>query len=167
MCSVFCSLLLPRLSSLPLWQWQVYIPGPGSKQSHVIISPTSHSTAVHAGRADAEKQHAVASLPRVTPRHAHASLSLRRRRVEWSGPPVHQLLLRFPCAPPSRISPLVPPSGPGLRSHRGRPAMEQGQGTPPATERDIGFAERAVAAAGAAVISAVLVNPLDVAKVRR
>jgi solute carrier family 25 protein 39/40 len=45
--------------------------------------------------------------------------------------------------------------------------MEQGQGTPPATERDIGFAERAVAAAGAAVISAVLVNPLDVAKVRR
>jgi len=49
--------------------------------------------------------------------------------------------------------------------------MEQGQGPPPppppATERDIGFAERAVAAAGAAVISAVLVNPLDVAKVRR
>jgi hypothetical protein len=30
----------------------------------------------------------------------------------------------------------------------------------------MGFAERAVAAAGAAVISAVLVNPLDVAKVR-
>jgi solute carrier family 25 protein 39/40 len=49
--------------------------------------------------------------------------------------------------------------------------MEQGQGAPPppppATEREIGFAERAVAAAGAAVISAVLVNPLDVAKVRR
>jgi solute carrier family 25 protein 39/40 len=46
--------------------------------------------------------------------------------------------------------------------------MEQGQGAPPpppATEREIGFAERAVAAAGAAVISAVLVNPLDVAKV--
>jgi solute carrier family 25, member 39/40 len=29
----------------------------------------------------------------------------------------------------------------------------------------IGFSERAVAAAGAAVVSAVLVNPLDVAKV--
>jgi hypothetical protein len=30
----------------------------------------------------------------------------------------------------------------------------------------MGFAERALAAAGAAVVSAVLVNPLDVAKVR-
>jgi len=30
----------------------------------------------------------------------------------------------------------------------------------------MGFAERSLAAAGAAVVSAVLVNPLDVAKVR-
>ncbi|CAL4952467.1 unnamed protein product [Urochloa decumbens] len=37
---------------------------------------------------------------------------------------------------------------------------------PPAAERDMGFAERALAAAGAAVVSAVLVNPLDVAKTR-
>jgi hypothetical protein len=36
---------------------------------------------------------------------------------------------------------------------------------PPPAERAMGFTERAVAAAGAAVISAVLVNPLDVAKV--
>ena len=50
--------------------------------------------------------------------------------------------------------------------------MEQasGSGPPPppqpAAERDMGFAERSLAAAGAAVVSAVLVNPLDVAKVR-
>ncbi|XP_039810813.1 mitochondrial carrier protein MTM1-like isoform X4 [Panicum virgatum] len=37
---------------------------------------------------------------------------------------------------------------------------------PPAAERDMGFAERSLAAAGAAVVSAVLVNPLDVAKTR-
>ncbi|KAF8733547.1 hypothetical protein HU200_014849 [Digitaria exilis] len=53
-------------------------------------------------------------------------------------------------------------------------AMEQASGSgpppppspPPAAERDMGFAERAVSAAGAAVVSAILVNPLDVAKVR-
>ena len=47
--------------------------------------------------------------------------------------------------------------------------MEQASGSgppPPAAERDMGFAERSLAAAGAAVVSAVLVNPLDVAKVR-
>lgn len=32
---------------------------------------------------------------------------------------------------------------------------------------DLGFAERAFSAAGAAVVSAILVNPLDVAKVAR
>ncbi|KAF8643656.1 hypothetical protein HU200_066712 [Digitaria exilis] len=50
--------------------------------------------------------------------------------------------------------------------------MEQASGSgpppppppPPAAERDMGFAERAVSAAGAAVVSAILVNPLDVAK---
>lgn len=35
----------------------------------------------------------------------------------------------------------------------------------PATDYKMGFRERALSAAGAAVISAVLVNPLDVAKV--
>nr|CAB3471675.1 unnamed protein product [Digitaria exilis] len=52
--------------------------------------------------------------------------------------------------------------------------MEQASGSgpppppspPPAAERDMGFAERAVSAAGAAVVSAILVNPLDVAKTR-
>lgn len=44
-------------------------------------------------------------------------------------------------------------------------APEQLAPPPPPPERAMGFAERAVAAAGAAVVSAVLVNPLDVAKV--
>ena len=89
-----------------------------------------HSTAVHA---DAEKQHAVASLPRVTPGHAHASLSLRRRRVEWSGPPSSSVsffpaLSNFsaisapflPPAPASRSLP-PPPLSPRPASHGARP----------------------------------------------
>jgi len=127
-CSARCCYLGCRLSSLPLWQWQVYIPGPGSKQSHVII--LGHSTAVHA---DAEKQHAVASLPRVTPGHAHASLSLWRRRVEWSGPPSSSVSLFhalsnfsaipapfLPPAPASRSLP-PPPRSPLPASHGARP----------------------------------------------
>jgi len=47
----------------------------------------------------------------------------------------------------------------------GSPKNEESKSVPSASDFDLGFAERAFAAAGAAVLSAVIVNPLDVAKV--
>ncbi|CAK7348767.1 unnamed protein product [Dovyalis caffra] len=43
---------------------------------------------------------------------------------------------------------------------------EESKSVPSAPDFDLGFGERAFAAAGAAVLSAVIVNPLDVAKIR-
>ncbi|XP_061969310.1 mitochondrial carrier protein MTM1-like isoform X2 [Populus nigra] len=48
----------------------------------------------------------------------------------------------------------------------GGPKNEESKSVPSASDFDLGFAERAFAAAGAAVLSAVIVNPLDVAKTR-
>ncbi|KAG6784839.1 hypothetical protein POTOM_010549 [Populus tomentosa] len=48
----------------------------------------------------------------------------------------------------------------------GSPKNEESKSIPSASDFDLGFAERAFAAAGAAVLSAVIVNPLDVAKTR-
>ncbi|KAJ6940471.1 hypothetical protein NC651_006571 [Populus alba x Populus x berolinensis] len=48
----------------------------------------------------------------------------------------------------------------------GSPKNEESKSVPSASDFDLGFAERAFAAAGAAVLSAVIVNPLDVAKTR-
>lgn len=53
----------------------------------------------------------------------------------------------------------VPPK----QERRGSNAAASGGGS----DADLGFAERALSAAGAAIVSAVLVNPLDIAKVRR
>ena len=50
-------------------------------------------------------------------------------------------------------------------SEEGSPKYEESKTVPSASDFDLGFAERAFAAAGAAVLSAVIVNPLDVAKV--
>jgi solute carrier family 25 protein 39/40 len=47
----------------------------------------------------------------------------------------------------------------------GGPKNEESKSVPSASDFDLGFVERAFAAAGAAVLSAVIVNPLDVAKV--
>jgi hypothetical protein len=118
-CSVLCSLLL---TSLPLWQWQVlvYIPGPGSKQSHVIISPTRSLHSSTRRRREAARRRELATC------HARARF-LSGGAV--SSEAVHHL--RFPSSPPSRISPLfLRPSSlrprprprgpfPRLRSHRG------------------------------------------------
>ncbi|KAI4319979.1 hypothetical protein MLD38_033509 [Melastoma candidum] len=49
--------------------------------------------------------------------------------------------------------------GGGLRTGQARGALQK-------TNLELGFAERALSAAGAAVVSAVIVNPLDVAKTR-
>ncbi|KAJ6334615.1 hypothetical protein OIU78_011480 [Salix suchowensis] len=51
-------------------------------------------------------------------------------------------------------------------SEEGSPKYEESKTVPSASDFDLGFAERAFAAAGAAVLSAVIVNPLDVAKTR-
>lgn len=48
----------------------------------------------------------------------------------------------------------------------GGPKNEESKSVPSASDFDLGFVERAFAAAGAAVLSAVIVNPLDVAKTR-
>lgn len=45
------------------------------------------------------------------------------------------------------------------------PQQPPPQGPSPSSDGQLGFAERAVSAAGAAFLSAVLVNPLDVVKV--
>ena len=125
-CSARCCYVgsAPTLSGNGKYIFLVRVP---SKATSSLL--LGHSTAVHA---DAEKQHAVASLPRVTPGHAHASLSLRRRRVERSGPPssvsFFPVLSNFsaisapflPPAPASRSLP-PPPLSPRPASHGARP----------------------------------------------
>ena len=125
-CSARCCYLgsAPTLSGNGKYIFLVRVP---SKATSSLL--LGHSTAVHA---DAEKQHAVASLPRVTPGHAHASLSLRRRRVERSGPPssvsFFPVLSNFsaisapflPPAPASRSLP-PPPLSPRPANHGARP----------------------------------------------
>lgn len=91
--------------------------------------------------------------PRFTP--AEATLSPMPNRDGFA--PTHVPRVSFPVVPTKLVSALPPfDPFPCLRSQHGRPAMEC----------DIGFAERALVASGAAVVSVVLVNVLDVTKVR-
>ena len=133
-CSARCCYLgsAPTLSGNGKYIFLVRVP---SKATSSLL--LGHSTAVHA---DAEKQHAVASLPRVTPGHAHASLSLWRRRVEWSGPPSSSVS----SSPPSRISPLfLRPSSPPAPASRSLPP-------PPLSPRPANHGARPRAPAAAA-----------------
>uniref|UniRef100_A0A6V7QVP3 Mitochondrial carrier protein MTM1 n=1 Tax=Ananas comosus var. bracteatus TaxID=296719 RepID=A0A6V7QVP3_ANACO len=58
------------------------------------------------------------------------------------------------------------PPAPGARGDAAAPPPPQSPGRGSAADAELGFAERALSAAGAAFLSAIIVNPLDVAKTR-
>ena len=109
MCSVLCSLLLPRLSSYPLWQWQVYIPGPGSKQSHVISPTRSQHSSTRRRREAARRRELATCHARTRARVAlspEAPCRAERSTIFGFLLPRPLEFLRYFCA--------LPPSGPGL-----------------------------------------------------